>query len=420
MPFRYYAPGELLENVDLDQDNEATRDLAAFATEFILGTSYALPSDIFPGAPLPLAVVQSGSALTLTIGGTNQGVLLGGRLVNVCPAVNLTVPSNTSGSPRYDSIAIQYVQTTTMPATRPIENPDTSINPTGSIYSVLESVQYQYVVGSIVAPIGWTTFATVLVPNGASVATDCTVDALFATVAQLIQSFFGDLVISLNGQGGVLSLTSSTGAILVNSPAAGVIQLTFEGVTSVGGLTGTVNVLAGLGISVVASGGNTLTITNTGVTVLNGQTGNMTLVGGAGVAVSSPSLGELEFTNTGVVTLAGIDPINVSSPTGAPVVSFDGIIYDHGAVRRPTAKIVAGFDTTSNPAGLFTIDVTPMGISTIMSVNCTYFDASLTDPVSMAAHAPSGGTVVVSSRFVNNQPPTAAPTIGFFWTVVGY
>jgi hypothetical protein len=340
MPYRTYGDGELLVSADLDQDNDATRDLAAFATSFIIGAHDALPSGLTPS---PLAIVSSGSALTLTIGGPGQGIFITSRLINVCPQVVLTIPANSSGISRTDSVAVQYVETSTAPQTpRPIENPDTSINPTGTVYSVLEAVQYQYITGSTTAPVGWTTFATILVPNGATTASACTVTIGFVTVAELLQSFFGALVLGLNGQTGSVLLTSANPSLVVSSPTPGTVELAYDGPTHVNGLTGDISVEStsgGIGVTTV---GQDIIITNTGVTHLNGYTGDTTVTAGAGISVTLPGPGVTEIINAGVTFLDGQTGsiVLTSSDSSISIVNGAGTI-DLG-INHPAFPPIGG------------------------------------------------------------------------------
>ena len=91
--------------------------------------------------------------------------------------------------------------------------------------------------------------------------------------------------------------------------------ITNNGVRTLNGLTGTVGLSAGTGISITSSG-NTLNITNTGVQTLTGSTG---------ISLTGPT-GAVTLLNTGVYKLSASTGINLSGPTGDVTISNIGVL----------------------------------------------------------------------------------------------
>lgn len=122
-------------------------------------------------------------------------------------------------------------------------------------------------------------------------------------------------------------------------------------VTSVDGVTGAVDLLAGTGISITTPTGSAkgITVSNTGVLSFNGSTGAVqgvsSLIAGTAIQISS-STGNVTITNGGVQTLAGTsNQINVSGSTGAVTLSLPSAITTPGSLATTTSLSV-GTDLT--------------------------------------------------------------------------
>ena len=297
--FRTYGVGELILNVDLNQDNDATRDLIGAALNALLGVASALPSS-GPGYG-PCVVIPSTNALTVTAGGQGQTLFLNGRVANALTPQAFTIPANSSGVSRTDIIAVQYNAIPTSPQTRAVEAADTSISP-GTIFSVQESLSYQYVVGSSAPPVGYTAFAQLIVPSGAGVLVAANITYLLPTMAALIGAIVGALVTAINGQTGVLTLANGGGIGI--AAASGTITLTNTGVTSLGGASGAL-ALSGRGMKLTVGQGGVLTYDNVGVTSIARLTGDVVISAGPGISTQQPNPQTLEIDNSGVIGVNG-------------------------------------------------------------------------------------------------------------------
>jgi hypothetical protein len=338
MPFRTYGEGELLDSEDLDQDNDATRDIAGAATQLILSAvmGNAVPSPVSPSGPQPLNVIP-GTGLQVVAGGANQSVLVTGRIATSCPATTFSVPPNSGSVTRTDSLAVKFANPTELPQTRPIEHPDTTIDPSGTVYSVAESVQWQYVVGSLVPPAGYQAFASISVPVGASSITTGEITILFPSVATLLGSIVGGLS-SLNGLTGAVTVAAGIGMSSTTNVGTRIITLNNAGVQAVNGITGSLTVNGGTGIGIATTGHN-LVITNTGVTSTAGLVGHVGLAAGPGIAVGFTG-NTIDLDNTGVLTLNG-QAGNVTLATSGPGLS----------VSTPSAGVVQVTLTPVLPVG---------------------------------------------------------------------
>ena len=297
--FRTYGVGELFLNADLNQDNDATRDLIGAALNALLGVASALPSS-GPGYG-PCVLVPATNALTVTGGGQGQTLFLNGRVVNALAPQTFTIPANSSGVPRTDLIAVQYNPIPTNPQTRAIEAADTSISP-GTIYSVQEGLSYQYIVGSTAPPVGYTAFAQLVVASGAGVLVAANITYLLPTMASLIGAIVGALVTAINGQTGVLTLANGGGIGIAS--ANGTITLTNIGVTSLGGAAGALT-LSGRGMKLTVGQGGVLTYDNVGVTSIARLTGDVVISAGPGISTQQPNPQTLEIDNSGVIGVNG-------------------------------------------------------------------------------------------------------------------
>jgi hypothetical protein len=144
----------------------------------------------------------------------------------------------------------------------------------------------------------------------------------------------------------------------------------FEGVTSLNGLTGDVDIVAGTGIS-VGSTGQDITIANTGVTSLNSETGDITIVAGSGITVtplgqnitiaaSGGSGAASDLFSFPAATLYNISPTNATY-TAAPIngtangIQFWYFNLDVNVTFQKIYFIGAGTDSTNHyDIGIYT------------------------------------------------------------------
>jgi hypothetical protein len=309
--FRTYTDGELVVSADLDQDNDATRQLVAAAITVLLGATSAMPQ---PGSGNgPLAIVPSSTSLSFTIGGGGQMLFLGQRLVDSCPSQLFPITPNTGGSARVDLVSVQYNQTPTNGQPRDIEGP-TGIIAGGTVYSVNESLNYAYSVGTTAAPVGYTPFAQITVPPGAPAIVTGNIQYLLPSMQSLFDAVVGALVSGINGVTGAITIAGTN--IGISSPGPGQLSLTNTGVTSVNGDKGDITLVNGAGISITASPGGVLTFANRGVTSLGKQTGDIQLLQGLGITLDQPNSQSTRINNGGVLTVNNI--------TGNIILQGDG------------------------------------------------------------------------------------------------
>jgi hypothetical protein len=261
-----YIDGILAQSSDFLQDNDAARNLAGEAITMMLGVTNALPQ---PGSSYqPLSVALSSTGLTLTLGGIGQAVICQQRICDTISQQTLTIPSNATGNPRVDLIAISYNQGQVNPTSREMEALNGS-KTNVTIYQISETISAQYVTGTTSAPAvpsGYVGFATVTVPNGATTASAATVAYLFPTMAALFAAVDTAAVASLNGQTGAVVLVPGTGLAITVS-AVGQLTITNSGITSLNGTAGPATLRAGLGMSIALGNPSTYltaAITTTG------------------------------------------------------------------------------------------------------------------------------------------------------------
>jgi hypothetical protein len=131
-------------------------------------------------------------------------------------------------------------------------------------------------------------------------------------------------VTAVNSQTGGILLQSSGNTVTITNPSSG--RINFEvpagagGVSSLNTLVGALSVAAGTNISVVPSGGNTLTINNTAptpVTSLNTFTGGLTLAAGTNISVVPSGGNTLTINNTAAASVAFSYNLYVSNVSGS-------------------------------------------------------------------------------------------------------
>lgn len=297
---RIYGDGELVLETDLNQDNDATRQLAGTLVTMLLGAVNALPTT--GNGYAPLTIVPDATDLNITLGGQGQMVFLNQRIVDTIPQTVIALTANNSGADRTDLISIQYNQLLDNPQTREIENADTSLNESGTVYSVSEQVTIHYDAGTTAPPVGFTAFATVKVPNGAPAITAADITYLFPTMKSLFDAVVGALVSGINGQTGGVSLIGDTG-ITISTPNPGEVHIDNAGVTGLNGATGALNIVTAAGLSVTVDQSGNITLKNTGVTSFGGQTGDVAVWAGAGIKLTQPNKTTTQIDNDGVTTV---------------------------------------------------------------------------------------------------------------------
>lgn len=97
-------------------------------------------------------------------------------------------------------------------------------------------------------------------------------------------------------------------------------------VTSINGVDGALNLLAGANISIFSDGLGNITIAATGVGSLNGLTGALNILGGSNVTVTDDGLGNITIAATG-----GVETLNSLSGALNLVAGFGTDIVDDGA-----------------------------------------------------------------------------------------
>lgn len=172
----YTPPSVLTPNVDgvcvetTDWNSLATflMETAGFAVAASQGEGNGIPQSSAPVAPLACV---PGTGLQVKIGGssgTPQWALIQGILAASMSAQSFSVPSNNSGSTRYDAVCVQQAMVQGSTVSRPVEGGGNQNIPYD--YS---GMQFQYVQGTSNpngpnAPSGYVVFAVIAVPNGAS------------------------------------------------------------------------------------------------------------------------------------------------------------------------------------------------------------------------------------------------------------
>jgi hypothetical protein len=162
-----FIDGQIVNASDLGDTENAIRNLVGEALETLLGIGSFIPAS--GAACSPLAVVLNSPATgEYTIGGAGQFVVLGGRVIDNCPAFTQSVTNNSTGSLRTDVIGILYINAnSSTTASRQCKDSSGNIT-TQTVYQVTEQVEYSYTVGSTTPPMGYTAFALIDVPNGSS------------------------------------------------------------------------------------------------------------------------------------------------------------------------------------------------------------------------------------------------------------
>lgn len=347
--FRTYTDGEEVLLGDLDQDNDATRQIVATALTMLLGSVNALP--FAGGGFTPLTITPSTTGLTLSIGGAGQQVFCNQRIIDTCQTMTFNPSANNGTQARVDTVGIKYAQPTTNPQSKNIADNATPPNITsGTVYSVNEGIQYSYSEGTLSPPVGFVPFARITVPVGAPTIIASNIQYLFPTVSQLMESVVGALVSAINGQTGsvtlqgngiqiapvtgqpgylmltnlgVTALNNQTGPLTLSagdsgiqiSPTTNGLILYNKGVKSLGGLIGDIQVTQGKGIAITSPNGQTIAISNTGITSFNSRVGDVAIAAGSNVTITESPAGTFTIATNGTPGPTG--PQGPAGPTGA-------------------------------------------------------------------------------------------------------
>lgn len=319
-----YAQGQLVYPTDLSGDVEAIRNLVGNGLANVLGATSFLPT------LNPLAISLSSSALSLTVGGPGQSVIVldsvsgSTRVVDSCPATTLSIPSNSTGSTRTDYVWVNYQQATTNPHVVPFSD-----GTNRTVYNTLESCKFAYATTST-APTGFTALARVAVPSGASVGAQATVSYSMFTVAALVQTlanFPANSVTSLNGKVGAVTLNGSGGTTVTAS--GNTLTINTASGTTVNGIGGGVFIgPADSSMTVTTSGPNILLRANStsAVNSLNGFNGSVTINSSDGSIGVTNSGGTISLKNNATATtvngLGGA--VNLNSPDGSLNIAPSG------------------------------------------------------------------------------------------------
>jgi hypothetical protein len=250
-----YTAGQSVQATDLSGDNSAFFNVSGLLSYAMLGTQNAMPN------VNPLTATLSGSAMTFTIGGGGQMVLaqdsVGGgsgnpRIIDSCPFQTITIPSNSTGITRTDTLSIQYQEVQTNPHTVPFSNGNET-----TVYNLLESCTYNYGAATTSPPSGYVAFATFSVPNGATNSAQATVTYLFPTMASQLKSVLGGFTSSVNGIQGPVTL--SGGSNILITPSGSNINIS---VNTTPTFTGLVTASAGIAVPVAGVIGNNQNVNN--------------------------------------------------------------------------------------------------------------------------------------------------------------
>lgn len=167
------------------------------------------------------AMTAVGAGYVVTVGGTNQMVLVQRVLCDFCPATNLVFNPNTTGSNRTDTIYIQPADVLVDPFS--VNFMDGSGNVTlGTGNNIRQTLTMQVVQQGGSPPAGFTAWANVVVP---AMSTGVgTITILFDTMSDLITGGLGTVVESINSQDGVLTFESSDSSVDITNPSTGVFD----------------------------------------------------------------------------------------------------------------------------------------------------------------------------------------------------
>jgi hypothetical protein len=187
-----------------------------------------------------IVVTPSSSALSLSIGGSGVAFVKG-LYCSDAPARTYTIPPNTGSTPRIDLISIAPVQITTNE--HAVEFNSGSGPTPGNGYSYVDSLEYEYTQGSSAtnapaAPTGYSAFATISVPPGATEGTQCTITYLFPNLATVLEDFIGETVSSLNGGTGAQTIIGAGSNVTIGRDSEGRITIAVSGTVGPPGETG--------------------------------------------------------------------------------------------------------------------------------------------------------------------------------------
>jgi hypothetical protein len=140
-------------------------------------------------------------------------------------------------------------------------------------------------------------------------------------------AYDGTPVTSLNGVDGALNLIAG-GNISIFSDGLGNITISTPGaISSLNGLSGILNILGGTNITVTDDGANNITISATGgVETLNGLGGVLNILGGTNVTVTDDGANNITISSTG-----GVETLNGLGGALNLVAGFGTDIVDDGA-----------------------------------------------------------------------------------------
>jgi hypothetical protein len=134
-----YQSLQRVEFTNLNGDYAGLTQLLGELLTGILTVNCALPNS---GANSEfLTATLSGSALSITLGGTNQSVFVQGQWADTCPSQTYSIPPP-SGSARTDSIAIQYQTIQTNPHAIVLDSDSGPVAGTG--YQIAQGIGYAY------------------------------------------------------------------------------------------------------------------------------------------------------------------------------------------------------------------------------------------------------------------------------------
>jgi hypothetical protein len=402
--FTSYIANALVANTDLINDEEATRNLVSSLASFLTGAPNLLPPALSGSGYsfTPLAIAPSGSALSYTIGGTGQQALVQGRVCDTCPATVQAISANSSGSTRTDLIQVKYGQ---VQSTYQVVN--LSTGGTGNEYYVTETAVFGYKVGTTTPDAGYVAFATIAVPNGATLGTSCTFTVLFPTWQYILEQ----LVSGASGSPGHGTTTTSNPGGAFTIPAVnGTVTLSIvDGTAFPNSNYAVISDGTHAIYGQITSGGTTSSPTFKNLAVLAGAVGN-TMAAGATVTFAGPA-GPSGTSGYGSTTTTGsfaVPAVNATANVGAA----NGTAFPNGTpcVISDGTHAFAGTIQSGGTTNALVVLCTQILLG---SAGSTMANGATITFGSAASIAPVGWAVAVETTYTDTASPKTAtlPTL---------
>ena len=234
MSLNHWVTGELVQAADfIDADSYLLDLIGAFAT-LLFGSGGGVNDTTNP----LVATISSGNVIN--IGGGSQRCVVNGVFANEITAQAFSVPLNTGGSVRVDTIWVSNNFRDTRSFLRPVEQDD-GTTPEQTCYEIALDLSMEYVHAGTGSPgAGWVCAFTLNVPPDSAALESGNIVANLLTFAQLLKLV---AVSSINGEVGAIVLDSSDGSIVITATGETInlqAAAAAAAVASLDGLTGAV------------------------------------------------------------------------------------------------------------------------------------------------------------------------------------